>query len=50
VCSKHVVFGRVVRGQEVVQVLENELTDDKDRPFAEVLIANCGELIPKIGM
>jgi peptidyl-prolyl isomerase G (cyclophilin G) len=43
----HVVFGRVIVGQDVVQVIENELVDKDDRPFAAVEVANCGELIPR---
>jgi len=45
--SKHVVFGRVVKGFEVVQVLENERTDKNDRPFAKVVVSNCGELVKR---
>ena len=28
-----------------MQIVERELTDDKDRPFAPVEVANCGELV-----
>jgi hypothetical protein len=45
--SKHVVFGRVIAGQEVIKIVENELTDKSDKPFSYVSIANCGELIKK---
>jgi len=45
--GKHVVFGRVVTGQEVVKIVENELTDRNDKPFSIVLISNCGELVKK---
>lgn len=31
---------------EIVRVIENSMTDKKDRPFAKIEIANCGELIP----
>uniref|UniRef100_A0A3P9N5P7 Peptidyl-prolyl cis-trans isomerase n=1 Tax=Poecilia reticulata TaxID=8081 RepID=A0A3P9N5P7_POERE len=43
----HVVFGHVISGQEVVQTMENQKTDPNSRPYAEVKILNCGELIPK---
>ena len=42
--GRHVVFGRVVEGMEVVSVLESVATDGSDRPRVEVLIANCGEI------
>uniref|UniRef100_A0A3B5R0Y0 Peptidyl-prolyl cis-trans isomerase n=1 Tax=Xiphophorus maculatus TaxID=8083 RepID=A0A3B5R0Y0_XIPMA len=47
VFSVHVVFGHVISGQEVVQTMENQKTDPNSRPYAEVKILNCGELIPK---
>jgi len=43
--GKHVVFGRVVMGQNVVKVIENEYTDKNDRPFAPVVIQRSGELV-----
>uniref|UniRef100_A0A3Q3MPD1 peptidylprolyl isomerase n=1 Tax=Labrus bergylta TaxID=56723 RepID=A0A3Q3MPD1_9LABR len=43
----HVVFGHVISGQEVVQTMENQKTDPNSRPYSEVKVLNCGELIPK---
>lgn len=43
----HVVFGHVISGEEVVQTMENQKTDPNSRPYAEVKVLNCGELIPK---
>uniref|UniRef100_A0A8C6W0F3 peptidylprolyl isomerase n=1 Tax=Nothobranchius furzeri TaxID=105023 RepID=A0A8C6W0F3_NOTFU len=43
----HVVFGHVISGQEVVQTMENQKTDPNSKPYADVKILNCGELIPK---
>lgn len=43
--GKHVVFGRVVRGLEVVQKIAEVPVDEKDRPTVPVAIANCGELV-----
>ncbi|KAI0364762.1 hypothetical protein BV20DRAFT_1056984 [Pilatotrama ljubarskyi] len=43
--GKHVVFGRVIRGFEVVERIAEVPTDEKDRPRAPVVIANCGELM-----
>lgn len=45
--SVHVVFGHVISGQEVVQTMENQKTDPNSRPYADVKVLNCGELIPK---
>lgn len=45
--SVHVVFGHVISGQEVVQTMENQKTDPNSKPYADVKILNCGELIPK---
>ncbi|KAF9087488.1 hypothetical protein BGX23_008091 [Mortierella sp. AD031] len=43
--GKHVVFGRVVKGYDVVEKVENSPTDERnDRPLSIVMIANCGEL------
>lgn len=43
----HVVFGQVISGQEVIKDMENQKTDASSRPYAEVKVLNCGELIPK---
>ncbi|KYQ90613.1 Cyclophilin [Tieghemostelium lacteum] len=45
--GKHVVFGRVVSGKEVIDILNATRTDQKDKPYAEVSIAHCGELVLK---
>ena len=34
--GKHVVFGRIVEGHEIVDELNNVETDDKDRPEIEL--------------
>lgn len=43
--GKHVVFGRVVSGFNIVETMENEPVDGNDRPIHNVMIANCGELV-----
>ncbi|KAF2748323.1 peptidyl-prolyl cis-trans isomerase D [Sporormia fimetaria CBS 119925] len=42
--NKHVVFGEVVNGKSVVRQVENLKTQSGDRPFADAVIADCGEL------
>ncbi|KAL9649870.1 hypothetical protein ABK040_009682 [Willaertia magna] len=42
--GKHVVFGRVVDGYEIIQQVENSKTNSRDQPAERVEIADCGEL------
>ena len=42
--GKHVVFGRVIKGMEVVREIEEVQTDDDDKPKVDVVIENCGEI------
>ncbi|KAJ6549193.1 cyclophilin-like domain-containing protein [Mycena sp. CBHHK59/15] len=42
--GKHVVFGKVIRGDEVLAKLAEVPVDEKSRPLFTVLISNCGEL------
>ena len=42
---KHVVFGEVLKGQDVVDAIEAQEVDNKTRPISEVRISNCGELV-----
>jgi len=43
--GKHVVFGRVLKGKDVVRACENIPTKE-DKPIKPVVIADCGELLP----
>jgi cyclophilin family peptidyl-prolyl cis-trans isomerase len=40
--NKHVVFGEVVDGMEVVRAIENAKTGENDKPILDVVISDCG--------
>lgn len=40
--GKHVIFGKVLEGADLVSKIENAEVGPMDRPRAEVLIAKCG--------
>jgi len=43
--GKHVVFGKVLEGMDVVRMVENVRTNrSNDRPVQEVVVAECGEM------
>ena len=42
--GKHVVFGRVEKGYEIVQKIETLKTAPNDKPFEMVKIVDCGEI------
>ncbi len=41
-CSKHVVFGRVIDGLDVVRAMEKLQTGQEDRPFQDVRVSEGG--------
>lgn len=43
--GKHVVFGRVLKGRDVIRAVESQKTTS-DKPNADCTIADCGELAP----
>lgn len=42
--GRHVVFGEIVEGMDVVRKLEGTQTGRMDKPVSDCTIADCGEL------
>jgi len=45
--DKHVVFGELIGGLESVRLIESVDTDDNDRPYEEIKIVECGEIVSR---
>uniref|UniRef100_A0A3B3HLB2 Peptidyl-prolyl cis-trans isomerase n=1 Tax=Oryzias latipes TaxID=8090 RepID=A0A3B3HLB2_ORYLA len=46
-CRVHVVFGLVISGFEIIKKIEGLKTDSASRPYADVRVVDCGQLITK---
>lgn len=42
--GKHVVFGKVIQGQEIVKSMENAKIGPNDKPVDVMTIVDCGQL------
>ncbi len=42
--GKHVVFGKVIKGMEVIREIGEEKTDQEDKPKIAIVVENCGEI------
>lgn len=42
--GKHVVFGQVVYGMEVVRKIAKTSVDKKDKPLLSIIVTSCGEV------
>lgn len=42
--GRHVVFGTVIEGQNILDAIENVKTNSRDLPQEEIAIADCGSI------
>jgi len=42
--GKHVVFGKVVEGMDIVRKIEDLEKGASDKPTVDVIVADCGEM------
>ncbi|XP_045474581.1 peptidyl-prolyl cis-trans isomerase B-like [Harmonia axyridis] len=40
--DRHVVFGKILSGMDVVRKIESTETDSRDKPIKDIVIADCG--------
>eukprot|EP00823_Brevimastigomonas_motovehiculus_P002892 TRINITY_DN1717_c1_g1_i1.p1 TRINITY_DN1717_c1_g1~~TRINITY_DN1717_c1_g1_i1.p1 ORF type:complete len:110 (+),score=38.24 TRINITY_DN1717_c1_g1_i1:324-653(+) len=42
--GKHVVFGSVLSGMDIVKKVENQKVNEDDKPLRDIVITDCGEV------
>jgi cyclophilin family peptidyl-prolyl cis-trans isomerase len=42
--GRHVVFGKVIEGLDLLKIIERVSTDPGDKPFTSVYISDCGQI------
>ncbi|XP_044135728.1 peptidyl-prolyl cis-trans isomerase B [Bufo gargarizans] len=42
--GRHVVFGKILEGEDVIRKIEATKTDSRDKPLKDVVIVNCGKI------
>ncbi len=45
--GKHVVFGQIIKGMEIIKDIEEIETDNEDKPMIKIIIEDCGEIFEK---
>ena len=45
--NKHVVFGIIISGFEIIKKIEDMKTDSNDKPLENIIISKCGLIIPE---
>lgn len=40
--GRHVVFGKILKGMDIIRKIESSKTDGRDRPVKDVVIADAG--------
>lgn len=48
--GKHVVFGRLLAGKSVIRTVEHTAKGPNDKPEADVVITDCGEIPPSANL
>lgn len=42
--GKHVVFGKIINGMDIIRKMESTATDSRDKPTKKITIADCGTI------